>query len=824
MNSMKKLFYIIFIFLFQVKSSENDIITVISKNEISTICNEGLYFIDIKVNFSSPFDNYITFPLDLESPPYIKFKCIMTYQNSSILCFTNLYSNKFDLEIGEFIIFPSEFPKIESIEWDYDSFIKNIYGRQWVIENDCSSYNIDNFHSKEWGLVANINEMYDNLCSYSVDTKEIRYNFKMRVNLIGGRLKEILENINEDTNINNNNNNKELKSFEIEFVQDIWVPLLINVRKDIFRKIDDFPFAFCSLNEKISENNIDYLMKRGFELDCNINIPERKLLIGIIKIKPFYDYLYMKINRQKGSINNENDNEIILGNIFFNINRTLDSIDSNEKNLLNNQIEKEKNPFFPDSNHFRRIDENNNDNENITISDILVIEDNNNTTDNNNSNSNPNSGNNEIENNDNNNHKSGNEENDKNNTNGGVAKDTNNYNNSNNNNTVNNDNNNNNKNDDTVNNDNNNENNEETNQEKTTIQYIEYFLLYGKSNKIYCPDKPIFTIKDSNKDIILYSSKETEYTFLLKGYLSNGLQEVDDKMVSIVEIYDPISFSLQIIDNLAEDEDDQRAEAYCKIPANTQFFHIITVLCTANKISYESMKTNDTDITLNWNTEKNRLHEDIIIQWPDEKRKYKHMYSYTLNGFSLVQTNYGCHNNEFYFYIYIFDLNNEPDISFELVMKNPVEPKAICKLYDSSILRCYFPLYQQRLEKNTIIDMPTNYTYYSVDAKGNKVIFNVDDYDDDYEDMHITVKETCGDNFIVGALKKAGLDYFKVFLIVLGIGVFAFIVFICFLCYVYYKIKYRNRKGHYIRHIEEDYINEGKKEKEHKVDNVVLSN
>ena len=96
-------------------------------------------------------------------------------------------------------------------------------------------------------------------------------------------------------------------------------------------------------------------------------------------------------------------------------------------------------------------------------------------------------------------------------------------------------------------------------------------------------------------------------------------------------------------------------------------------------------------------------------------------------------------------------------------MKNPMEPKAICKLYESSILRCYFPLYQQRLEKNTIIDLPINYTYSSVDARGNKVIFIVDDYDDDYEDMHLTVRETCGDYFIVGALKKAGLDYFKIF-------------------------------------------------------------
>ena len=639
------------------------------------------------------------------------------------------------------------------------------------------------------------------MCSYSLNDKEIQYNFKMKVNLIGGRLKEIMEKINENILVNNIiNNSEENKKFEIEFIQDIWVPILINVRKDIYRKIEDFPFAFCSFNQKISEKNINYLINKGFELDCNIDIPERKLLIGNVKIRPFYDYLYMKINKQKGESindnNNENENEVIFDAIYFNINKIIEKIDdsNNEQNDINNKIKKQKNLLYHKTNSMRNIDENDNDNDNETmiLSDIKV-----NIT---------NSGNEDIEINDNS---------DKiNSTNINHIENNININNNGKNKSINNNNIGNNENNE------NKENNEKANPE--IFDSIDYFLLNGKSNKIYCPDKPIFTIKNSNKDIILYISKEKEYTIMLKGYLSNGLQEVDNKIISIIEIYDSITFSLTIIDNLAEDEDDQRAEALCTIPANTLLYKSITVLCTANKISEESMQTSDTDITLNWNLEKNILHNDIIIRWPDEKKKYKHMYSYTLNGFSLVQTNYGCYNNEFYFYIYIFDLNHEPDISFELVMKNPMEPKAICKLYESSILRCYFPLYQQRLEKNTIIDLPINYTYSSVDARGNKVIFIVDDYDDDYEDMHLTVRETCGDYFIVGALKKAGLDYFKIFLIVIGIAAFAFMVFICFICFVCYKIKHINRKGQYIRHIEEDFMNEGTKEKN--FNNKVMSN
>ena len=33
------------------------------------------------------------------------------------------------------------------------------------------------------------------------------------------------------------------------------------------------------------------------------------------------------------------------------------------------------------------------------------------------------------------------------------------------------------------------------------------------------------------------------------------------------------------------------------------------------------MGTNDTDILLNWNLEKNRIHQDLIIKWPEENKK-----------------------------------------------------------------------------------------------------------------------------------------------------------------------------------------------------------
>ena len=148
-------------------------------------------------------------------------------------------------------------------------------------------------------------------------------------------------------------------------------------------------------------------------------------------------------------------------------------------------------------------------------------------------------------------------------------------------------------------------------------------------------------------------------------------------------------------------------------------------------------------------------------------------------------------------------MNFEPDIEFEIQMKNPVEPKAICKIYESSILKCYFPLDKKKLEKDTRIDMMTNYTYYSEDEDGNKVAFVVEDYEFDYEDFHLTLKAACGDYLLVGLLKNAGIDYIKVAFVVLGIVLFVIVVIICFICYIVYKIKARYMKGKYMKYVEE---------------------
>jgi len=702
MNS--KILYL-FLFFVIIKSSSSNEIKILATNKVKAQCHNGLFKVEIIVNYSQFFDKYYSFILNLESPIELKLKCFISYQNNLIICFGNLNSNKFDLEIGEFIKFPKLFPKLENIIWDYDSFVKNIYEKEWVITKDClqKSYG-ENLLYDNWGFVTNITSINENKCSYSVNSGENKYNFKMKANILDGNLKNQIESD---------------EIHEIEFLQDIWVPILINSRtKKIFRKVNDLSFAFCSIKEKISQSNLENLIKDGLNLDCHIPIPENSLLIGVVQIQPFYDYVYMK-----------DENEIFFDKIYFNINRTIEQEINPQNNI--------KHSFKKKSNFKRR-----NDDENDT----------------------PLSS--EIDNSTNNNETTQNDE------------------------------------------------NNEIDNKNPTITLVNisvnYFLIGDENNKIYCPDKPIFTIRDSSKNIQLLSSGNSNYTIGLRGRLSNGLQEVDNKYVSLKEAYNEISFTLQVIDNLAENEDNQKAELQCTIPIGSPFYKIIVIVCSGNKISEESMNTNDTDILLNWEIEKNRFHKDIIIKWPDTKKKNKHIYSYNIQGFSIVQKNYGCFNNEFYFYIYIYDLDHEPDISFELQMKNPIEPKAKCKLYESSILKCYFPLYKQKLEKSTRIDLPINYTYNNKDENGNIVNFFVDDYDFDYDDFHITIRQTCGDNFIVGALKNAGFNYFKVFMIVIGIGIFAFIVFVCCIIFIIYKIKYRNIKGKYTRYIEEDVNSVGK--------------
>ena len=692
---MKYLYLIIvFLLVHQISSS---IIKIISKKEVKTYCDDGLYILELKVDFSSPFNNYYSFNLKFEDPVQILFKCFFSYSINKVICSANLNSNKYKSTKSEILKFPNSFPFIRGFLWDYDSFVKYIYEKEIILGYNCQPKNIIN-HKDDWGFIFNITSVYDNICTYSKNEEENKFAFKMKIILLDGILKKNLEDLN-----NEGTNNM----FIYEFLQEIWVPVMIgNNINDNYIKNNDFAFAFCNNKEKISGDNVNTLIKEGIELECFIPIPEDQLMTGIIQIKPFYDQIYLRAFNDIS-----NNSTIISSNLYFNINRTIEIIDN-------------KMPI----NNLRNIEEDN-------ITNVIIK---------------------------------------------------------------------NNEKDSKISTDENIKDSVDINNNKI-YKNIDYFLIGENNNKIYCPDKPIFTMIDK-KDIQLKLSSEKNYTFFLRGKLSFKYQReiINSESELSDTTKEEILFNLQVTDNLAENEDNQKSLVNCIIPKNTTYLNQrIYILCTGNKISEESMKTNDTDITLNWGIDKNRIHENIIIKWPIRKRRIKHMYSYTIKAFSLMQKNFGCFNSEFYFYMYIYNLDYEPDILFKIKMENPKIPKAVCKIYESSILKCHFPLYHQRILQNSVISMPTNITYKSIDSEGNRVIFIVDEYDYDYEDFHIIVKETCGDFAFIGALKRAGLSYFMIIMGIIGTAVFILIIFICFISFVKYKIKHRNRKGLYFAQIDE---------------------
>ena len=712
-------YYLIIFLLFENISSS--LIRITATNDVKSYCNDGLYIIDMKVIFSSPFDEHYSFSLNIENPKEIKFKCFLTFKNSTIHCIANLNSNQIKVERTEIIKLPRIFPIIKGFIWDYDSFVKNIYEKDLILEYNCKQKNLinslDTISNDEWGFIFNISSIYNNKCTYSNDVEENKYVFNMKLKLLDGFLKKDLINVYIDF-------------LEYELLEELWIPLEIadNINGN-FAKDNDFSFAFCNMEEKITNTNKKKILNEGIDLECYIPVQQEQLVTGIIKIKSFFDNIYIKSNKDDV----KDRNQILGVNLFFYINRTIEQVDNikdNETSISNEQKRLlRKNDEIP-GNNTETIDINHNKNstiENIEKGTYIVID------------------------------KEINKENS--NTTNSIIRDSKIY---------------------------------------TTI---DYFLIGDQINKIYCPDKPIFTIEKS-KNIQLKSSEEKNYSILLKGKLSFRHEEENNNPKKETE--EEILFNLQVTDNLAENEDNQKSVMNCIIPNNTYFFNTtIIIYCNGNKISEESMEKNDTDITLNWAIDKNRVHEKIIIRWPKTKKKMKHLYSYTIKAFSLQQKSYGCFNNEFYFYIYIYRLQNEPDISFDLYMEEPRYFKANCKVHESSILKCYFPLYKDRLVKGTKISLPTNVTYEIIDNRGNRVLFMVDEYYYDFEDFHLTVKETCGNYAIVGALVKAGFNYFFIFLGIIGVGVFIFAVFICFICYIRYKINHKKRKGQYFAHIEE---------------------
>jgi len=308
---------------------------------------------------------------------------------------------------------------------------------------------------------------------------------------------------------------------------------------------------------------------------------------------------------------------------------------------------------------------------------------------------------------------------------------------------------------------------------------------------------------ESKDDITmgLYYNETNKYTFFLTGTLINGFYAFKNGTTIILnETYKDITFNLIVQDNLI-DSDENDITATCVLPSGTPYDleDKAVVKCIASKEKKSNINYN-VDITLNWNLKANNNFNDIIIDWPDEydDLNKKNIYLYQLTGLSIRQSNYGCRNNNFDFYVYIYDLSREPKLYFDLPLLNPQDVTANCQIFDSTALKCTINLKHKKLSKGTKIELPGVGTENEIDTdEGNRVVFTMNNYSEinNENDFYIKTKEECGDYLVVGTLKDMGMSHKTSVTVFIIIIVVICLIIAGFLIYIIFKIRLRYKRG-----------------------------
>ena len=203
----------------------------------------------------------------------------------------------------------------------------------------------------------------------------------------------------------------------------------------------------------------------------------------------------------------------------------------------------------------------------------------------------------------------------------------------------------------------------------------------------------------------------------------------------------------------------------------------------------------------------NNNFQNIIIKWPkayDGKRK--HLYGYELKGISIRQSDFGCRENNFDFYVYIYDLGREPKISFQLPLYSPKDTAADCKLFDKTALKCSLNLKHKKLSKGTKIMLPEKGIINVIENyEGNKIDFLTYNFTEinNENDLFVKTKESCGDYLVVGALKDMGMSHKTSIVTYVIIMVFIFFFVICSAIYIAYKCKLNYDRGTKLTMLEE---------------------
>ena len=180
------------------------------------------------------------------------------------------------------------------------------------------------------------------------------------------------------------------------------------------------------------------------------------------------------------------------------------------------------------------------------------------------------------------------------------------------------------------------------------------------------------------------------------------------------------------------------------------------------------------------------------------------IFYYNVQGLSVKKEDYGCFENKFYFYLYVYDLKAEPKISFNLPLVYPANSFAVCKLYNSVTFKCVIDLRLKRLSKGSKITLSNDINEYLNNKEQNIVLYYVNNSTSSSElDFTLPVEEDCGDFLLVGALKDVGYTYIQVIVIIISCFVgFLLCVFGIAFC-VIYEITHRNKKHGSTKFVEE---------------------
>ena len=821
--------------------------TTIRANDLSSYCEKNIYKIIIDVDIGNPLQEYINFYMTMKSKKNLLFKCIIDAHKNKIICVTNLASHKIELNKGDEITLPYPFPEIKDVVWEYHSFLYNIYRRTIYLKEGCGESvvknNITKLNVTKWDLITKVNKIYNGQCLLS-DRKDNFYSFNMNLNIIGGKLKESLE---ED-------------DAEINFLQEIIMPFTISPLSS-FKNSNNFQvhvyykFAFCSPLDNINSTN--YLKEDGIDFICNIPISDQYILNGPIKINTFSDIVYSRIydedkpdfismylttdqnprlkddsileeeeeegeeegEEEEGENNmeeyNENNDEKKINKSFKNNNNvpisSQSQIVSTESSITQSSTV-QSSSAKPSSAQPSSVQSSSVQSSSVKSSSALPSSVKSSSVKSSSalplpvqsssakpSSVQPSSVQSPSV-------KSSSAQSSP--VKSSSAKPS------------------------LI----------QSSSVKTSsapfsspvqssalippslsvsnLRRLQtkvdkkkkksYLLLDNRKSNFICPDKPIFEITNII-DGIKYEpviENDDKFNIILTGHLKNGYKVLSKKIIPLEFTQKEINFNLSITNNLIEETSEKKRKILCYLSSGTMFLEreIAQIKCTGDKQLQKNNKI--ADLTLNWLSKENIYLNDIVIKWPkDLKVNSKKLYSYDINALSINKEDYDCYDDKYYFYINIYDLKSEPEISFDLQMLNPFYSTAKCKLYTSSLLKCYLDLRKRRISKGTRIRIPMPGNYNITTFEGNYINFTVLNFTDGngtiYADDGIATDEACGNNKYVGAIQNIGYGYAASVAIIILILAIVILIFIGIMYCTVYEITNRNKRGKYFSHTDE---------------------